>query len=377
MGRRISRLSAVVAMVAILAQAGSAVAADPAVAPPPERNLGAQRIAPAGATPTGVAVGRTHACTIVSGEVRCMGDNDHGQLGDGTRIPSAIPVTVMNDNGTPLAPVSALAAGDDFTCALLVAGTVECWGSDAFGQMGPLAPGTAPRTHPVQIVSLLGVQRITAGHDHACALNGAGSVLCWGRNQQGQLGRGNTLDSPQAFPVLGVVASTIGAGDSHTCAVILVPVAGTVRCWGANSRSQLGNGGAVRSTVPVSVIGASAVVQVDGGAEHTCAVRSDGLAYCWGRNPDGRIGDGTTTNRSVPVFVRNSSGTAINNFTQIVAANSHTCALQGNGKERCWGGNALSQLGDNTTTRRLNPTLVDIISDGSRLAAGGATTCAI
>ena len=215
-----------------------------------------------------IAVGYMHACAVVGdaasgGGVRCWGANDTGQLGDGTTTFSSTPVDVVGLSSG----VKAIAAGgapvDRFTqgghtCALTTDGAVKCWGWNDEGQLGD--DSTTNRLTPVNVVGLSsGVQDITAGDKHTCALTGdlAGNtagVKCWGENRYGQLGVGSTESYPTPVQVGGFTSGVqdIAAGGAHTCAVTAV---GGLKCWGRNASGQLGNFTiGSQSLLPVNVI---------------------------------------------------------------------------------------------------------------------------
>jgi len=289
-----------------------------------------------------ISAGFGHTCALTSGgAVKCWGNNGAGQLGDGTSGPDRLtPVDVVGlANG-----VVAIAARGYHTCALTGGGAVKCWGENNVGQLGDGTVGTN-RLTPVDVAGLAGgVVAIAAGGVHTCALTSGGAVKCWGYNHAGQLGDG-TVGTTRLTPVdvaglaSGVVA--IAAGGSHTCALTR---GGAVKCWGENASAQLGDGtvGASRLT-PVDVVGlASGVVAIAAGGSHTCALTRGGAAKCWGRNDDGRLGDGTVrTIRLAPVDVVGlASGVAA-----ISAGYAHTCALTSGGAAKCWGDYEYGQLG--------------------------------
>jgi GH25 family lysozyme M1 (1,4-beta-N-acetylmuramidase) len=151
-----------------------------------------------------LAAGAYHACALLEGgAVSCWGDNRFGQLGDGTRTgrPEPRPVAGL------AAPVRELAAGTAFTCALLIDGRVQCWGSNELGELGsgdfsdaPLSRDSPPAPPSPSLVQGLpeGAVSLRAAGDHACAVLAGGSVSCWGGNYSGQLGDGSTLDRPMA-----------------------------------------------------------------------------------------------------------------------------------------------------------------------------------
>lgn len=180
-----------------------------------------------------ITLGNGHLCALRSdGTVHCQGDNRRGQLGNGTS---------GQQNGL-LAPVAglaraiSLAAGSDFSCALVMDGSVRCWGRNDVGQLGD---GTRnDSATPVTVVGLTGASAIAANGAHACAVLANGSVRCWGDNLTGELGNGSTIPSSMPVPVSGLSgASDVAAGRYHTCAV----AGGHVLCWGHNGEGQIGS----------------------------------------------------------------------------------------------------------------------------------------
>ena len=143
------------------------------------------------------------------------------------------------------------------------------------------------------------------------------------------------------------------AGSNHTCALT---AGGGVKCWGYNGLGELGDGTTDQRNTPVDVSGlTSGVRALAAGSSHTCALTAGGGGKCWGNNRTGQLGDGATTNRSTPVDV---SGLA-SNVASLAAGGSHTCALVGSGRAKCWGFDGYGQLGIGTITQRLTP--VDVV----------------
>ena len=188
-----------------------------------------------------VACGDEHTCALDnSGQVDCWGANDSGQLGDNSTTDRPQPAASPVELG---AAASQIAVGDDFSCAI-TAGAVLCWGENEFGQLGDgtTDPGLLPR--PVELGGdALG---LALGSEHACAIVTAGGgrrLRCWGRNDGGQLGDGTTesASTPVDVPLPGE-PEEVAAGERHTCARVTVGEDQQVYCWGSDIDGRLGSG---------------------------------------------------------------------------------------------------------------------------------------
>ena len=228
----------------------------------------------------------SHTCALTDrGGVKCWGANAYGQLGDGTRTSRLTPVDVTGLTSR----VTAISVGGGSTCALTELGGVKCWGSDSVIQS----------LTPKDIASLTsGVKAISNSPNHACALTNAGSVKCWGANDYGQLGDGTKTRRTAPVDVIGLSegVQAISSGYWHTCALT---IGGAVKCWG----SRPGNGMEEDTTTPVDVSGLSnGVIAISAGGAHSCAILSGGVK-CWGSGGYGQLGNGTNTTSLVPVDV--------------------------------------------------------------------------
>lgn len=173
------------------------------------------------------------------------------------------------------------------------------------GSSGQLDSGTLPDGQSAATL-LDGVLFVTAGDFHTCALDTAGSVLCWGGNGSGQLGKSPVELTRSSLPVrveLGGIAKSIAAGAAHTCAVLEDDV---VKCWGKNEQSQCGRSPAAPYVLPDVVLAPESgpdpslhALNVVAGGNNTCALASAAETsllddarklYCWGDNLYGQAG---------------------------------------------------------------------------------------
>ena len=165
-----------------------------------------------------------------------------------------------------------------------------CWGYGALGRLGDGSADSSKAT-PVRVSGLTGIRQLAAGADHACAVKADATVVCWGENDEGQLG-GTTSGafSSVPVPVDGLVNIVqLALGFSHSCAL---DGEGKVRCRGRDGEGQLGDGsaGGFRAAA-APVVELDDVVQVAAGLHSTCAVRRDGSIWCWGLNNLGQLGN--------------------------------------------------------------------------------------
>ena len=263
-----------------------------------------------------ISVGDSATCVILStNALRCWGYNDTGMLGLGninslsSSTPANLLSTVTLGTGTP----TAVSVGMEHTC-VVVGGAIRCFGDNTFGELGLGAGGGDPSSTktpnlygPVAVPSGDTAVAISTGTDFACARMSDGSAECWGRNAFGQLGVGTSSDVGDNEPATaGVVQAggksiaAIAAGTSHTCAIL--GGGGGMRCWGDNSKGQLGYAdeiirGNASGTVPgsisaVSFGGTLSASAVFAGNLTTCALLSDGTVRCWGWNNSGQLGLG-------------------------------------------------------------------------------------
>ncbi|MCL2049378.1 MAG: hypothetical protein FWG87_11710 [Defluviitaleaceae bacterium] len=307
------------------------------------------------------------------------GNNECGQLGDGTTTDRHTPVRV-----TDLSNVTTISAGLFRTVALKNDGTVWAWGEGLLLGDGTTAP---MRTTPVQVLGVDGVgflnlrnstpttgfntyPMVGGGNYHTAALKDDGTVWAWGSNEYGQLGDGTTTNRHTPVQVYGLINVTAISGNGWHNAALRAD--GTVWTWGYNGFGQLGNGTITDRYTPIRANGLSDVTAISTGYYHTVALKDNGTVWAWGHNEYGQLGDGTTTNRNSPVQV-----TSLSNVRAISAGAWHTAALKDDGTVWIWGHNGSAQLGLGDVTDRHTPVQVAGLSDVKAVSASGGHTVAL
>ena len=305
--------------------------------------------------------------------------------------------------------VTDVAAGKFHTCALLWDGRVRCWGANFGGELGLRHDRTIGDDEPplqappvelgARVVSLAASS--DRGSGHTCAVDDQGSLRCWGRNDQGQLGLGHTRnigddELPGAVGIVAVgdrvrqVVVAAAQHTSHTCALLQ---SGQVRCWGDNKFGQLGLGHTddigdderPRQAPPVPLGGLA--TQIAAGKHHTCAILEGGQVRCWGFNKFGQlglghtddVGDDETPEGPAPlVWEVPVRGLAL--------GRQHSCARLEGGRVVCWGDHEHGQLGlgepleESAQGRLLEASAarpVELGGRASQVVAGDLHTCAL
>ncbi|WP_428269327.1 DUF7594 domain-containing protein [Haliangium sp.] len=286
-----------------------------------------------------VSGGWRHTCArTTSGDGYCWGLNSKGQLGDGTIVDRSKPTYVSALSSD----VAAISANDRHSCARRTDGTLHCWGNNDFGQVGDGSGVDQPLPVPVSALGNQVSERSLGSRSRSsCAITISGDLYCWGRNDYGQVGDGSLVD--RLVPVVvdqdagggafGAVTDVCG-GEAHTCAR---RSDGTVWCWGQDSQYQIGAGAPTLSPRPRPVQtafpGFAAPGGLSCGRDHTCAIRDDGALFCWGANDFGEVGDGTSSPAEIPTQV-----TALGTDVELVTCQGETsCAVSFDGTLSCWG----------------------------------------
>jgi alpha-tubulin suppressor-like RCC1 family protein len=246
---------------------------------------------------TAVATNGGEACAILSsGAVECWGSAANGELGSAAFSNGDAGASLAPTPVSGLTQVTAVALGAvGYGCALLVDGTVQCWGDNEYGELGNGSIADSPT--PVPVSGVTGAVAVATGWEHACALMTDGTVACWGDNLYGELGIGTSsgpetcgeyacATTPVKVPGLSG-ATAVAAGENETCAILSDE---TVRCWGYNHDGELGDGTTVYSSTPMVVSGLSGATAIAMGGMTSCALLSSGGVACWGENDSGQLG---------------------------------------------------------------------------------------
>lgn len=223
-------------------------------------------------------------------------------IGDGRWESPTVPTPVDLER-----VVSELWAGGFHSCGLVAGAGGYCWGWNSYGQLGN---GTlTDKRVPTPLIDGTRFAHIAPYAYHGCALDAAGAAHCWGANGGGNLGDGTTTMRLVPTPVLGGwTFATLGNGGvvgGFTCGVT---TAGTTLCWGFNNYGQVGDGTTTNRSVPTPVAASMPFTDLTGGGEHNCGRTATGAIYCWGGNFTGQLGDGTTTTRLRPTLITLTGG---------------------------------------------------------------------
>lgn len=258
------------------------------------------------------------------------------------------------------------------TVSAATSGTLWVWGNNDHGQLGDGT--TVNRTFPIQSGSANNWVAVSGGVHYSLGLRSDGTLWAWGYNSVGQLGTGTTADSLVPVRIGSETWLAVsGSAGSHSLGI---KSDGTLWAWGANDFGQLGDGTKSNRTSPVQVGSDNEWVAVSGGQFHTLGLKSDGSLWAWGRNDYGQLGDGTIMSRNVPVQIGSE-----NRWVAIVAGSYHSLGLKSDGTLWAWGCNSLGQqfgmLGDGSTVNKSYPIKVGTDNNWKVISAGHTSSVGI
>jgi alpha-tubulin suppressor-like RCC1 family protein len=327
-----------------------------------------------GRTGKWLAAGNGHTCAVLDNNtLKCWGRNDMGQLGMGNFTtllsPSATAINLGTGRTAHATVAFPVAGGSSHTCIILDNSQIKCWGENTDGQLG--YGDTTLRTSPAATTINLGTSRsakaVATGNSYTCAMLDTNQIKCWGRNDDGQHGYGDSairLAPPATTTVnlgTGRSAKALAIGGTTTCALL---DNNTVKCWGYNGSGQLGLGDTTPRLSPPSTaidLGTGqTALSIDVGNSHVCAVLATNQVKCWGQNDSGQLGTwqdkvtnydttiGETANEmgNFLATVYQGAGRAVKAVT---GGFSHTCFLLDSNQVRCSGTNFAGQLGQGNT----------------------------
>ena len=271
------------------------------------------------ATTRRIGAGSEHLCRIDgSGAMHCWGKNRLGQLGDGTTLRRSVMTPVTGGHVWKSVTVFR-----DTTCALDDANRAWCW-----GLMGGVAGAMQQSPTPIRAGTISDWVQLSLGDGFACGIRASGALFCWGSNAQGQLGvmaPFTMADAPQEV-LPGTRWVSVSTGSSYTCAV---KQDGSLWCWGQNMYGNLGDGTQVSRSRPEQVGTDTDWRSVDSGPFFTtCGTRQNGELWCWGHNTYGQVGASST----VPVRRSTTQG-----WRSVESGVVTTCGVRVDGTLTCWG----------------------------------------
>jgi alpha-tubulin suppressor-like RCC1 family protein/sugar lactone lactonase YvrE len=339
-------------------------------------------------TPEGTtATGAADKFSWRESSVLAWGDNQRGQLGNGTTTDSDLAVEAQRPSAA-----SAIAAGWHHSLAIVRGGTVMAWGANYYGQLGDGLTGERTNSDlPVQVKGLSEpATAVAAGPNHSLALLKSGKVFAWGENDCGQLGDGKTGTEARSSdePVevhLPEHAKAIAAGGTFECGFSLALLEhGKVFAWGNDQFGQLGDGATTNSPVPVEVQLSEAATAIGAGENHGLAVLEHGNVEAWGDNASEQLGDGMTNTSDVPVPVCAKgaagpcpAGPYLEEVKAVAGGESYSLALLKSGNVVAWGANGNGQLGDGNDEPTNVPVEATELSGVTAVAAYSATSVAL
>ena len=311
-----------------------------------------------------ISTGNLHSLAIkLDGSVWAWGYNNGGQLGDLTTTSRSTPIQVGG-----IAGAVGISGGHSHSLAVKFDGTVWAWGQNSYGQLGD---GTLTnRLTPVQTAGLSGVVDVAAGHDNSLALLNGGTLMAWGSNSYGQLGTGSGMHhstAVQVYGLTGIVSVSTGNRDSYH--VLALKSDGTIWAFGSNRYGKIGDETTINRALPVQVAGVSNAIAVSAGYLHSMAIRDDGAILSWGSNHDGQLGCGGYTISNTPI-----QANGLSNVASVSAGEGQSLALMTDGTVFSWGNNWYGQLGDGTEIGRGTPAQINTLSSIIEIAAG-STHC--
>ena len=349
-----------------------------------------------------ISAGEGHTVAIdEEGKAYTWGFNYYGQLGDGTTTNSVLPICISDkENELKGKKIISISAGVVHTVAIDEEGKAYTWGDNDFGQLGDGTAIVAPihiySAEPIcltdkenELKRMKTVKVVTENTENTevISLAESGKIYIWEIGDETAIYALPKCISDEDTELKGKRIVDISAGYGYAVAL---DEEGKVYTWGNNEYGQLGDGTTTNSSLPICLsnkeneLKGKKIISISAGGGHTVAIDEEGKVYTWGFNYYGQLGDGTTTNSVLPICISNKENELKGKkIISISAGGGHTVVLDEEGKVYTCGANYFGQWGDGTTTKSLLPICISnkenelkgkkIIS----ISAGGASTIII
>ncbi|BDR54904.1 hypothetical protein KIMH_10150 [Bombiscardovia apis] len=317
------------------------------------------------ATPSGVrfvsvSAGKNHTLALgTDNNLYAWGDNTYGQLGDGSNTSRNTPIQVNRITLPAGHFYMDISAGWNHNIAISSNRKTFTWGNNDHGQLGD--GSNTNRNKPVRVSQgalPMGqyFASVSAGGSHTAAIDSDNLAYAWGDNAQGQIGNGTTNDSNAPVQVsqgdlpAGERHTAISAGTNHT---LTLASNNEAYAWGNNDHGQLGDGSNTDRNAPVQVSRGTLpagehFTSISAGGWHSVALSSNNAIYAWGRNDFGQLGDGANADRNAPDAIAQGALPAGQHYTNVSAGGTHTVANVSNKHTGAWGHNNTGQLGNDS-----------------------------
>jgi alpha-tubulin suppressor-like RCC1 family protein len=275
-----------------------------------------------------------------NGRAWAWGVNGNGQLGNNTVISQRTPVSVLGAVKT----FCKVSVGGFHSLAIDKNGRLWAWGNNSNGQLGNNTSANSVLTP----VSVLGAVKtfchIAGGNSQSVAIDKNGQAWGWGFNGSGQTGDGSATDRLTPVSVQGQKKTfcKIASGNGVT---LSIDNYGRLWAWGFNGNAQIGDDSTIPKRTPTRVCNNRTFCEVKGANNHVLAIEKNGQVWAWGTNTSGQLASNYITCVLTPVSITG----AVKTFCQINAQNTHSIALDKNGKIWTWGRNDSGQLGIGST----------------------------
>lgn len=339
---------------------------------------------------TQFALGGFHGCALLNDNtVKCWGRNNTGQLGLGIGTgsiigdnPSELGDNLQAINLGSISFPTQVYAGLYRSCAKFNNGRIKCWGHNSDGQAGigstdgSIGNATSEMGDNLPFIDLGPSETVSSLYlapYSTCAITNSNKLKCFGRNNYGQLGQGDTVNRGRSSLDMGSNllevqlgtgkhATMIGMSENSTCALLND---NTVKCWGHDENGSLGstNTGfgdeAAETHASINSInfGASLYAkEIYSGRYHNCAKLNDNNLKCWGNNANGRLGIGSSIHQGTSESTLGDNlpitdvGTSLS-VKKYSAWDNHSCAVLSNDQVKCWGSGSNGKRGSQNTSQ--------------------------